>query len=226
MRRLKKTGIVLGMTVTMMTCVACGKDKASTEISNSTLSTTSATVQTTEAVHSDLLDSKKKNIQGGFKISMPKGFRVDVERYGVFSINSDKTQVVICNGYMPETTEMKLSTTLENCMKDNEKVISNVMKSYDKLVFAKGLNNYSITKQEKVTINGTEMLKVTGKDEKFGFVGYFAIVNSGTAMAEFIESEKINHQIYWFGFYVNDSDASLMEQYVDAMAQTMQLISE
>ena len=36
MRTLKKTVIVLGMTVTMMTCVACGKDKASTEISNST----------------------------------------------------------------------------------------------------------------------------------------------------------------------------------------------
>ena len=225
MRTLKKTGIVLGMTVTMMTCVACGKDKASTEISNSTLSTTSATVQTTEVGHNGLLESKKKNIQGGFKISMPKDFRVFCERYGFFSINSNATQMVICNGYMPET-EMKLSTTLEDCMKDNEETISNAMKAYSKLVFANGLNNYSITKQEKVTINGTEMLKVTGKDEKFGFVGYFAIVNSGTAMAEFIESEKINHQIYWFGFYVNDSDASLMEQYVDAMAQTMQLISE
>ena len=27
MRTLKKTGIVLGMTVTMMTCVACGKER-------------------------------------------------------------------------------------------------------------------------------------------------------------------------------------------------------
>ena len=134
------------------------------------------------------------------------------------------TQYICASSYMGDY-EDKLVTSLEDCVGSCDKNIKNSLSNVHSHKYH--YEDINITSQKKVTVNGKEMLKVYGSVPRFdaltgdklegttSIVGYYTIIDfkmNGTPEGK--------QQVYWYGFYENESDKAIMEEYVDAMAES------
>lgn len=215
-----KSSVVVAMMGICIGLSACGeKNIDNNGKSDENISQNSQTVQ--EIINNDKLSGDYTSLEG-YSLRFPKSFLTEKFTIGIISHNGNPnynyaSQYIYTNTYSGRGGDV-LVTSLDSCVGSSDEEIKAALSTIN----AKKYNykDINITSQKKITINGKEMLKVYGSVLRedggtTGIVGYYTIIDfkmSGTPEGK--------QQFYWYGFYENESDKAIMEEYVDAMAES------
>lgn len=213
----KYTAIIAVMAV-CTSLSACGSKATS---NNQTIQDTQSSIKNeTNKDNSGKLNKEYKSCTG-YSLRFPKAFTTDSLVTGEISYNDTRgrslsSQFIFACTY--SGGEDVITTSLDNCVGSCDGTIKHTLQLVDNVRYSQP--DIKITEQKKVTVNGQEMLKVYGSvkqtdGNETGIVGYYTIINfkmNGTSEGK--------QQAYWYGFYENETDRSVMEEYIDAMAET------
>lgn len=134
-------------------------------------------------------------------------------------LESEADRVILADSYF--ISYDKYVTTLDECA---DSCTPSIKTNVATLLYANANAahiNFQTTEQKKVTVNGTEFLKVYGTvsdgNKTYHFVGYHGIFKVNPVIYS-----KETDQEFWIAFYKDDKYAAEMEKYVDDMAATLE----
>lgn len=215
----KYSAVIATMAICASFSACTSKESANTQNTQEIDKTSSTKTEVNKSSNAKLNEEYKSCT--GYSLRFPKDFTTDSLVTGEISYNDGRgrslsSQFVFACTY--SGGEDVITTSLDNCVGSCDATIKHTLQLVDNVRYSQP--DIKITQQQKVTVNGQEMLKVYGSvkqtdGSETGIVGYYTIINfkmNGTPEGK--------QQAYWYGFYENEADKSVMEEYIDAMAET------